>query len=127
MVKGRWRSSKCLERRSASWPNGYMKELVSEGRTIQHKLPINGPVRPKTNLAHSFANLMFMGKCKAALGLISNAKKMGILHLNDPAVSDDPTSSNFKELLINKHPPAQPAHLNCILEEEPHNPHPVVF
>ena len=118
---------KCFERRSASWSNGDLEELVREGRTIQHRLPINGSVRPKTNLARSFANLMFMGKCKAVLEFISNVEKRGILHLNDPAVSDDPTSSNVREVLINKHPPAQSAQSNCILDEEPHNPHPVIF
>jgi len=67
---------------------------------------------------------MFMGKCKAALDLISNAEKGGILHLNDPADPDNPT---VREVLISKHPPAQPAHSNCILDEEPQNPHPIIF
>ena len=70
-----------------------------------------------------------MGKCKAALDLISNAEKGGILHLNDQADPDNPTSPtvSYREVLISKHPPAQPAHLNCILKDEPENPHPIIF
>jgi len=45
---------------------------------------------------------MFMGKCKAALDLISNAEKGGILHLNDPADPDNPTSPTVREVLISK-------------------------
>ena len=70
---------------------------------------------------------MFMGKCKAALDLISNVEKGGILHLNDPADPDNPTSPTVREVLISKHPPAQPAHPNCILKDEPENPHPIIF
>ena len=70
---------------------------------------------------------MFMGKCKAALDLISNVEKGGILHLNDPADPDNPTSPTVREVLISKHPPAKPAHPNCILTDEPDNPHPIIF
>ena len=56
-------------------------------------------------------------------------RERGILHLNDPADSDsdDPTSPTVREVLISKHPPAQPAHPSCILKEEPQNPHPIIF
>ena len=64
-----------------------------EGRTLQQRLPKHGSARTKTNLACSFANLMFMGKCKAALELISNSEKGGILHLDDAADSDNPFTS----------------------------------
>ena len=70
---------------------------------------------------------MFKEKCKAALNLISNAEKWGILHLNDPADPDNPTSPTVREVLISKHPPAQPAHPNCIPNEEPQNLHPIIF
>ena len=119
--------TKCLERRLASWSNGDLEELVREGRTLQQRLPRDGSARANTNLARSFANLMFMGKCKAALDLISNVEKGGILHLNDPADPDNPTSPTVREVLISKHPPAKPAHPNCILTDEPDNPHPIMF
>ena len=66
---------------------------------------------------------MFMGKSKTALD--SNVEKGGTLHLNDLADSDNPSSPTLKEVLIS--PPAQPAHSNCILDEEPQIPHPNIF
>ena len=77
--------TKCLERRLASWSNGNLEELVREGRSLQPRLPRDGSARANTTLACFFANLIFIGKCKATLDLISNVEKGGILHLNDPA------------------------------------------
>ena len=71
-----------------------------------------------SNLARSFANLMFKGKCKAALDLLSNEEKGGILNLKDPTDPNDPTSQTVKESLLNKHPQGQEAQPNCILEDE---------
>ena len=121
---------KCLERRLSSWSNGDLEELVREGRTLQHRLPRHRSAqsaKANTNLARSFTNLMFMGKCKAALDLISNTQTGGIFHLNDPVNSDDPTSPTVREVLISKHPPAQPVYSKCILDDEPQNPHPIIF
>lgn len=70
---------------------------------------------------------MFTGKCKTALDLISNEGKGGLLHLNDPADPDNPISSTVREVLISKHPSAQPAYPICILDEEPQDPHPIIF
>jgi len=70
---------------------------------------------------------MFMGKCKAALDLLSNDNKGGILHLDDPADVSNPQSPTVRDVLISKHPTGQPAHSSCILPSEPHDPHPVIF
>ncbi len=32
-----------------------------------------------------------------------------------------------KDILIDKHPPAQPIHPSCIVSEAPQDPHPVIF
>ena len=68
-----------------------------------------------------------MGKWKAAFDLISSMEKGGILNLNDPTYCDNPTPPTIRKVLISKHRPAQPAHPNCILHEEPHNTHPVIL
>ena len=57
----------CLERRLGWWSNRGLDKLVREGRAIQQRLPKNGSSKANSNLARSFSNLMFMGKCKAAL------------------------------------------------------------
>ena len=73
--RSKTKNHKCLERRLASWSNGDLEELVREGRTLQQRLPRDGSATANTNLAHSLTNLIFKGKCKAALDLISNAEK----------------------------------------------------
>ena len=70
---------------------------------------------------------MFTGKCKAALELLSNAQKGGVLHLHDRIDPKDPTSPTVRDVLVEKHPPPQPATSNCILQEETETPHPVIF
>lgn len=75
----------------------------------------------------SFADLMLKGKYKAALYLISDVEKGGILHLSDPVDPDNLTSTTVREVLISKHPQAQPAHSSCIPDEEPQNLHPIIF
>ena len=65
---------------------GNLNDLTLEGRTIQNRLPKFNQSTAKQNLSRSFTNLMFVGKTKAALDLLSQAQKGGILHLNDPCI-----------------------------------------
>ena len=116
-----------LERRLGWWLNGDLDELVREGRAIQQRLPKNESTKVNSNLARSFSNLMFKGKCKAALDLLSREEKGGILHLDDPVNPDDPNSPTVRESLISKHPVGQPAYNSCIIPDEPQDPHPVIF
>ena len=55
--------------------------------------------------AHS---LMFRGKTHAALNLLANCGKGGVLHLDQPANTDDPDSVSVREVLVSKHPTANP-------------------
>ena len=79
------------------------------------------------NLACNFANLMFTGKCKAALDLLSDSERGGIHQLNALINPEDPSSPSVREVLLQqKHPPAQETHLECIVHhtykhiQEPH-------
>ena len=117
----------CLERRLTLWKEGNLNKLLLECRAIQHRLPKVSTPRPTENIARSFADLMFAGKCKAALDLLSNTGEGGILHLDDhidPSTSDSPT---VREVLVSKHPRGQTAHVNCILLTPPQEVHPIVF
>ena len=116
-----------LERRLRWWLKGDLDELAREGRAIQQRLPKNGSNKVNLNLARSFSNLMFMGKCKAALDLLSREEKGGILHLDDPVNPNDLNSPTVRESLIGKHPVGQPAYISCIISDEPQDPHPVIF
>ena len=78
------------------------------------------------HVAHSFANLMFQGKTKAALSLFSDQSKGGVLHLDDP-VETDKGQRKVRDILADKHPPGQPAHPDAIINDNPPDVHPVLF
>ena len=88
-----------------------------ENQPIQQILPKGGLARASPNLARTFSNLMFKGKCKAALDLLSDSGKGGVLHLNALVNSDDSSSLSVREALLQKHPPAQQVHPECIVDE----------
>ena len=70
----------CLERRLNDWLEGDINKLVIEGRTLQQRLPKTHP-HNDNRVAHTFSQLMFQGKTKAALQLLSQQGKGGVLHL----------------------------------------------
>ena len=117
----------CIERRMKKWKEGNLNDLVLEGRTIQCRLPNHKSHKAKEKLARSFANLMFAGKCKAALDLLSSSDKGGILHLDDPSDPNTPGSPTVRDVLISKHPTGHSANADCILPSAPSEVHPVIF
>ena len=117
----------CLERRLKSWFSGDLEELLKEGRALQQLLPKYQSAKANSTLAWSFANLMFIGKCKAAIDQLSNSQKGELLHLDDHSDPASRMSPKVWEVLISKHPSAQPAHQNCILQEEPNTPHSITY
>ena len=95
----------CLERRLKLRKEGDLNNLSIECRVIQDCLPKPSPSpKPKENLARTFANLMFLGRYKAAMEVLSNCDKNGVLHLNDYVDPNNPESLMVKEVLIQKHP-----------------------
>ena len=65
------------------WKEGNLNELVLEGRTIQNHLPQNNLFKRKEDIARTFAKLLFEGKTKAALQLITSQENEWWLHLDD--------------------------------------------
>ena len=120
----------CLERRLVLWHAGDIPNLLMEGRTIQQRLCGRLP-RPcdDLRLAHIFANLMFQGKTKAAIRLLTTQSKGGVLHLNDLLPSSDNATQTVRDVLIAKHPPGSPADPSILLptDEGPTTVHPVLF
>ena len=117
----------CLERRLRLWEDGNLNDLALEGRTIQSRLPKFNSSTAKQNLSRSFASLMFAGKTKAALDLLSQSQKGGVLHLDDPSDPNNPDSPTVRDTLNSKHPQGQHAHAECIIPSAPQDVHPVVF
>ena len=69
---------------------------------------------------------MFQGKTRAALRLLSDQSKGGILHLDD-LVETDEGQRKVKDILADKHPPGKPAHPDAIINEPLPDVHPVLF
>lgn len=116
-----------LKKRLKTWKEGNLNDLVLEGRTIQRRLPEQHRPKTKDSLSRSFSNLMFAGKTKAALDLLTRNDGGGVLHLADPSNPSTPDSATVREVLDSKHPKGQAAHANLILPSDPPEIHPVIF
>ena len=75
------------------------------------------------SLARGFAKLMFQGKTKEALCLITEQNVGGIIGSRTDA------SCSVHDALLTKHPPGQPDFTNALYNTTPEPPtvHPVVF
>ena len=69
---------------------------------------------------------MFQGKTKAALRLLSEQSRGGVLHLDDPIETCD-GQRKVRDIFPDKHPPGQPAHRDAVIGEVPLDVHPVLF
>ncbi len=102
----------CLKRRLVLWNDGDLTSLLIEASTTQHRLEKSFRQRKTTdNSARQFADLIFQGKIKQALEMLSKNGTGGILRLED-TISTKDTSRSVKETLKSKHPPSQPAALD---------------
>ncbi len=122
----------CLERRLQLWSEGKFDDLLNEGKALQGRLPkIHNTKDAEDHLARSFSNLMFEGKTKAALQLLTNRSKGGVLHLDSTIPSSSGESTTVLEELKSKHSTSHSATAEAIQpivgNEAPSNVHPVVF
>ena len=54
----------------------------------------------ESHLARTFSNLMFKGKTHAALDLVANSRKGGVLHLDQLANSHESDSKSVRKVLV---------------------------
>lgn len=114
---------RCVKHRLALWEEGSIDELLSEGNTIQKHL--RSSRFNQTDTARRFAHLMFSGKVKSALNLLSNESRGSMLSLSTPLQD----SSVFEEL-VKKHPQPTPVVPDALFAPDSPLPspcHPVVF
>ena len=111
-----------LTRRLELWAKGGIEALMVECRTIQYQL--SGGARTNTPISEiqtacTFAKLMFEGKVRAALLLITQNPNNGALHLN----------AEVKDALLSKHSLKQPAVPEAILtlDSPTQSLHPIRF
>lgn len=93
---------------------GNLLSFFTKGKALQQQLPKCFPSKQsEERLAQSFVNLMmFKGKTKAALQLLSNQGKGGVLHPDDTVPSNNSESLSVLEILKSKHSAAEPASAN---------------
>lgn len=76
-----------------------MDELLKEGRAIQSRIHRTLGKHMENEVARTFANLMFEGKTKHALQLLSDKGRGSILKLDEML-----NTNSVRELLKSKHP-----------------------
>ena len=118
----------CLERRMKLWKEGKLDELVREVTAIQNRLRTKRRPTGSTNVARDFANLMFGGKVREALELLSE-KGRGRVLLPDELVPDKDGQTSVMSLLKSKHPQAMPLNTTAVdpNSDQPPQIHPVVY
>ena len=95
--------SNCIERRMKEWQAGHFHTLYEEAKSIQARLAATKAPLQSTAKARRFAELIMMGKVKAATRLITEESHAGMLPLDQ--VIEDRT---VRDILHEKHPPARP-------------------
>ncbi len=95
-----------------------------EASTTQHRLEKSFRQRKTTdNSARQFADLIFQGKIKQALEMLSKNGTGGILRLED-TISTKDTSRSVKETLKS---PSEPAALDVCAQGNPPQVHPITY
>ena len=108
-------------------------QVLAEGRSLQSRLPKFSPSgtadQDQGNLARSFAKLLFQGKTNAALQLLSEQGKGGVLRVDDLVDLGDHVQKPVLDILRSKHPHAQSVSPAALPEgsTDPPEVHPVVF
>jgi hypothetical protein len=121
---------KCLERRMTLWKDGSVDELMFEGKSIQQCLTRYSGRHSPTNLMNSsrvFANLMFRGKVREAIKLLTAEEHHTVLHVGDSIQSSD--DCTVLDILMQKHPQRQPIARDSLVGvgEDPPFVHPVIY
>ena len=102
--------SQHLTRHISLWKAGNVNELLEEARSIQSRLSILDRQRAMTtqNLNRRFASLIRKGEVHAAISLITEHCKGGVLEL----------TPETRAALRDKHPQAEPANSDVLLQGE---------
>ena len=122
----------CLQRRLIAWMKGDINNLIIEGRTIQHRLKqkYNTTDSDNEKITRSFTKLMFQGKVKSALRLLSETRKGSPLRIDMLLASGEETTSTVRDEQLKKHPSGQTASPEALLQPHsllPPPNHPVIF
>ena len=81
------------------------------------------------NFAHSISKLMFKGKVNAAIQVLAQHGKGGVLHVEDNIDLGDQGVKSLLDISSSKHPNATPARPEALMMDNADPPpvHPVVY
>ncbi|XP_066936770.1 uncharacterized protein [Clytia hemisphaerica] len=94
-----------LKRRLDLWEKGDFEELIREGETIQRHLKSKQTAKSIEDISKEFINKMSKGNINGAIKLLTNNMQNGVLPLTDETLN----------LLFQKHPEPQEAHVDALL------------
>eukprot|EP00117_Sycon_ciliatum_P033760 scpid33457/ scgid2782/ len=119
--------AKCLRRRMDPSQAGSIPELPRECQTVHQQLSKARQRQDRADtqpdIARDFASMVTRGKLKAALNILEDDTPGGVLDLDEKIGND-----TVRDILISKHPDAQPAKPDALLEgDAPAPPHPIQF
>ena len=105
-----------LARQMKLWQDREFAELLAEGRAIQQRLYSHSR-KPSVDLTRSFTNLMFQGRTKDAMQLITEKNNGCVMKLDD-CVSPDIPGSPVLDVLKDKHPLPQPCSVTSLISPD---------
>ena len=108
---------KALERILSLWEEGNITELVNESETIQERLSSKNSQMDIEKLSSKFKQMMQKSNVNGGLRLLTNNMSNGILPLSDETL----------QILSLKHPEAQQAHHEAILQGTKRQMHSIIY
>ena len=108
---------KAIERRLRLYEEGNITELVNESKTIQERLPSTNSQMNIEKLSSKFKQLMQKSNANGTLRLLTNNMSNGTIPLSDETL----------QMLSLKHPEAQQAHHEAILQDLKRQIHSTVY
>ena len=125
-----WEHPAVLARRMKLWQDGEFAELLAEGRAIQQRL-YSRSRKTSVDLTRSFTNLMFQGKTKDVMLLITEKNNAYgcVMKLDDHVSPDIPCSPFALYVLKDKNPSPQPHSVTSLisLDLNPPSAHPIIY
>ena len=119
-----------LARQMKLWQDEEFAELLAEGRAIQQRLHTCSH-KPSVDLTRSFTiyNLMFQGRTKDAMRLITEKNNGYAMKLDDRVSPDIPGSPSVLDVLKDKHPSPQPCSVTSLISPDlnPPSAHPIIY
>ena len=119
-------NSTALERRLIAWRKGDLEALLQEGRAIQGDFTNSRLCweKDEASMSRSFANLVHHGRTRAALRLLDEESRGGVL-----ALDQEVNGKTVRELLKEKHPQAEipPTDALTAPSNQQTQYHPVIF